>query len=474
MVKNFCMRQFLMNDTLRQFARRFLDSLTEQRLVVPGIRIVLAVSGGVDSMAMMHLFHALGESWKLRLSVLHVNHHLRGAESDGDERFVREAAASLGLPVEVAHLDVASHQTIHGLSKQEAARDLRYQAFETARTGSGADAVATAHQADDNAETVLLNALRGSGIRGLSGIPLRREQGSVIRPLLWATKSEILEYAQAHAIRFREDSSNSSLAYTRNALRHVVLPGFETLTHLNAVESLNRVSAVMRSLRGRIEAEVRNRMPHVVSRNDEGMTVLLDALEREPLYLQEEIILEIFRLLDIEPSARKVRSCLDLCGRTTGHFVQLSARWCLFRDRNKLVFGRPLQKNEFAYKIEVGREYSFSQFRFGSERVGTIPNVTHHPGTVEYIDADTVSPRLVLRTWRKGDWFKPLGMNHRKKLSDFFANEKVSRQKKLTVPILESEGSIVWVCGLRLDQRFRITPSTKHAIKLEYSPLLSQ
>jgi len=185
-------------------------------------------------------------------------------------------------------------------------------------------------------------------------------------------------------------------------------------------------------------------------------------------------MLEIFRTLCIEPSARKVQSCLDLCSRSTGRFVQLSSQWCLYQERGMLIFGKPLSQETFEYLVEVGKEYSFSQFRFGSKEIGAIPNVSSHPGTIEYIDADTVGTRLVLRTWKRGDWFKPLGMDQRKKVSDFFTNEKISLMRKRMVPILESEGSIVWVCGLRLDQRFRITPATKHVVKLEYSPLFPQ
>jgi len=463
-----------MDDDQKQFERRFEAFLAENRLALHGSTLVLAVSGGIDSMVMMHLFHALSESWSMALSVIHVNHHLRGEESDGDERFVMEASASLNLPFRSIQLDVSSYQARHKLSKQEAARELRYQAFETARVDAGADALATAHHADDNAETVLMNALRGAGIRGLSGIPLRRERGSVIRPLLWATRQEISDHATERGIPYREDSSNLSMEYTRNALRRLILPGLETLSHSNIVNSLNRVSTIMRSLQERLESELRDRMPSIVTHEGNRMRVALGAFLREPLYLQEEMMLEIFRNLGIEASTRKVRSCLDLCTRSAGRYVQLSSRWCLYRDRDMLVFGEPLEKKTFEVPVEVGKEYSFSRFRFGSEEIGIIPDVSDHAGTIEYIDADRLGSRLLLRAWKRGDWFQPLGMGRRKKLSDFFTNEKVSLLEKQSVPILESDGSIVWVCGLRLDQRFRITANTKHVVKLEYSLLSSQ
>ena len=463
-----------MDEEKRLFEDRFQDFLKESGLTRPKGSIVLAVSGGVDSMVMTYLFNGIRKTWDLRLSVVHVNHHLRGDESDGDEHFVAGAAAELSIPFTALHVDVQSYQSAHRLSKQEAAREVRYRAFETARVDRGFDAVATAHHAGDNAETVLMNALRGAGIRGLSGIPPRREKGSVIRPLLWATRDEIENYAAMNGIRHREDSSNTSTAYTRNALRHVILPRLESLTQSNVVESLNRISTVMRSLQQRIDSELRSKMQAIVVSETNSVTVLLNAFLREPLYLQEEMMLEIFRNLEIEPSARKVQSCLDLCTRPSGRSLQLAARWRLYRERERLVFAEPRPKEEFEYRIEMGKEYSFARFKFGSTEVAGVPDYRDHLGSTEYIDADKVGNTLVLRNWKQGDWFLPLGMENKKKLSDFFTNEKVPFLTKQSTPILESEGSVVWVCGLRLDQRFRITLATRHVVQLSYSPTFPQ
>src|SRR3990172_4424380 len=468
------MERYIMDDQKNLFEERFEAFLNAGALAGPGSRIALAVSAGIDSIVMMHLFFGLSSSWNIGLSVVHVNHHLRGEEANEDEQFVRHAAADLGLPFFPLHVDVGSYQLAHRLSKQEAARELRYQAFEIGREEAGAEALATAHHADDNAETVLMNALRGAGIRGLSGIPLRRGKGSVIRPLLWATRQEIERYALLKRIQYREDSSNASTEYTRNALRRVILPSLESLSHSNVVESLNRVSSIMRSLQERVEAELQDRMPSIVAHEGARVTVSLDALLREPLYLQEELLLEIFRDLGIEPSSRKVMACLDLPNRSAGRFLQLASGWCLYRERDKLVFAEPLERETFEYAVEVGKEYSFSRFRFGSKEIGAVLPFTDHPGTIEYVDADKIGSYVILRTWKQGDWFLPLGMEKKKKLSDFFTNEKVSLLTKQSTPILESDGSIVWVCGLRLDPRFRITPQTKDVIKLEYSPLPPQ
>ncbi len=451
------------------FGQRFESFLNEHDLVRPGDSVALAVSGGIDSMTMLRLFLGLRDTWHLQLSVVHVNHGLRGRESDDDEAFVRNASESVRIPFLSKSIDVGRYQEEHGLSKQEAARNLRYEAIEEMRLSLGARSVATAHQASDNAETVLLNALRGTGIRGLSGIPLRREQGSVIRPLLFADRDLIAVYASEHGVTFREDSSNASTAYLRNTLRHVVLPDLERLTQSNVLDSLNRVSAVMRSLQERVQREVADRFPAIVSREGNRMRVSLDGLLGEPAYVREEIILEAFRTLGIEPSSRKIHSCLDLATRPIGRYLHLASAWCVYHDRGALVFAEPLQTNGFFHDIQSGKEYSFQGFSFASHILDSLPDISHHPATTEFVDAEKLGERLVLRNWRHGDWFIPLGMDRKKKLSDFFTNRKLSLLEKQATPILESDGSIVWVCGLRLDHRFKVTAETRSVIQLDFS-----
>ncbi|HEX9614229.1 MAG TPA: tRNA lysidine(34) synthetase TilS, partial [Bacteroidota bacterium] len=396
----------------------------------------------------------------------------RGEESDGDEIFVRTYADSAGLPFLSERIDVAAYQASHAISKHEAARALRYAAFERARAETVSRSVATAHHADDNAETVLMNALRGAGVRGLAGIPIRREPGSIIRPLLFAYRNDITAYTQARGIKYREDSSNTSRLYTRNRMRHEVIPFLSEDLQTDAARSLNRISSLMRSLQDILSAETATFAASAVSVDPKRATtsVSIAGLKRHPLFVQDELMLFVLRSIGVEPTTQKIQACLALCDQPTGRSLDLSARWMVLHDRNNLVFSKPRKAETFERQIEIGHEYEFPEFRISLRELPEVPARLAHPPFREFADADRLGSRLLVRSWREGDWFIPLGMSGRKKLSDFFVNNKVPRTDKHSTPILESNGEIVWVCGLRLDQRFSITPATRKAVELTYHP----
>lgn len=447
---------------------RFEEFLTHNALVKHGTGVLVAVSGGVDSMVLLNLFRAIASEWDLTLSLAHINHGLRGEESDGDEEFVRDFAIEAGLQIFSTRIDIPEFQSIHHVSRQEAARTLRYEFFERARHEAGADVVATAHHADDNAETVLMNALRGAGIRGLTGIPMRREPG-IIRPLLFASRADIEAYAHDHGIRYRQDSSNTSRTYRRNSLRLDVLPALGRELQTDAVKSLNRLSSLMRSLNDLVARETARVSPAVIFSSGERTTIAVGPLRAQPLFLQEELVLSVLRRLEIEPSESKVTSVLALCDQPSGRVIDLSGRYHVLRDRDTLIVSAR-ESVTFEREIEIGGTYDFPGFRFSVQPAVSVPRTFGGSQDTAYADADLLGRRLVLRSWREGDWFIPLGMSGRKKLSDFFVNSKISRVRKPEIPILESDGAIVWICGLRLDNRFRVSPSTRRAVQLIYEP----
>ncbi|MBI2618876.1 MAG: tRNA lysidine(34) synthetase TilS [Ignavibacteriales bacterium] len=450
---------------------RFEAFVQAHSLIHAGEGVLLAVSGGIDSMVMLDIFRRISPRWGLVLTVAHLNHALRGEESDGDEWFVRATAGRLGVPFISERADVGAYQKSHGISKQEAARELRYAFFERTRVSAHAAVVATAHQADDNAETVLMNAVRGAGIRGLIGIPIRREGGSIIRPLLFARRTEIEQYAREQRIEFREDSSNRSLESTRNSIRHVILPSLNRDFHTDAIQSLNRISSLMRSLGEALDDALKEKLGDLVEEEGETTILRIPELKTQPLYLQEETAMYVFRRLGIEPSVAKVLSLLALCDQPTGHRLHLSGRWHALHDRDRLLVSPAHPGSAFEHEVQVGQEYSFPKFQFKSSRLDSVPRQFVSSHDDEVVDGDLLGSKLALRTWRNGDWFIPFGMKEKKKLSDFFVNEKIPLNEKRSTPILESDGTIVWVCGLRLDNRFRITEKTTSAVRLRYSPI---
>ncbi|MBI4418069.1 MAG: tRNA lysidine(34) synthetase TilS, partial [Ignavibacteriales bacterium] len=376
---------------------RFEDFLTGNALVDRGNGVVVAVSGGVDSMVLLDLFRCIARTWRLTIAVAHINHQLRGAESDADEEFVRAIAGEAGLRFLSTRINIPEYQSAHGVSKQEAGRALRYQFLEHARLETGSQHVATAHHADDNAETVLMNALRGAGIRGLSGIPLRREP-AIIRPLLFAYRSEIEAYAKERRIPYREDSSNTSRSYVRNILRHDVLPALGREFQTDAIRSLNRISALMRSLGELLVTETAKVSASVISQ-DGGQTALsVAALRALPVVLQEELVLSFLRLLEIEPTEQKVAAILGLCDQPSGRSIDLSAQYSILRDRQSLVvFHR--ETNEFQRDVQIGPDYDFPGFTFSVRPLPSVPDRFDHPPGMEYADADRLGRRLTLRSW---------------------------------------------------------------------------
>jgi len=453
---------------MNDFQHRFERFIREQNLLRPGQSLLLAVSGGVDSMVMLSLFSELADSWHLALAVGHVNHGLRGAESDGDERFVREQSQSLRIPFHSTRVETERFARDEKRSLQDAARALRYEYLETVRRRTGADVIATAHQANDNAETILFHALRGAGVRGLSGIALIRRDIPAIRPLLFASRGEIERFARERKVGFRLDSSNLSTAYTRNFLRQTVIPALEREFDPDVVRSLNRVGRIMSGYAAELETRARQKMTSLI-RNERGRTVVdLSGLQSEPGHLQEEIILELFRTRGVEPNAGKVRAFKRLFGQATGRSIRLSKDLTALRDRDRIILAPAVEPAAGSHILRPGESYRGEEFSISvssRQPAGTMKNVG--PKTL-CVDADSVGGMLTVRHWRAGDWFVPLGLGKRKKLSDFFVDRKVSRDAKPRIPILDSERGIVWVCGMRPDERFKVRPETQSVLQLTY------
>jgi tRNA(Ile)-lysidine synthase len=453
-----------------------LDVLWERNLdttglVASGDAVVLAVSGGIDSMVMLHLFAGIADRRDLKLTVVHLNHQLRGSESDGDEAFVRRVSEAFNIPFFCKKVDTVGYMASTRLSKQEAARDLRYEFFEEVRLKADAVSVATAHQADDNAETVLMNALRGTGIRGLAGIPLTRAEGNIIRPLLFARRRDIERFARDHNIEFRFDSSNASIKYRRNFLRHSIIPMMESSSESDVVDSINTFSWLVRKLDALVSMQVRDALETAeISAATGEASIVIGVLKEKPRYLQEAIILEILRTLGAEVESNKVHRIIALCDLETGSVVQLSKALHVYRDRDHLFFVRPGDRSAVHQVVTPGDIYAHGNFKFSLSAPMPRPVEFAADRRIEYVDALKLGGHLVLRTWQDGDWFIPLGMNARKKVSDFFVDEKVPLVQKHTVPILESDGTIVWICGRRLDDRFKVTPETREVVRLEFNP----
>ncbi len=416
--------------------------LTGKRLVLVGL------SGGADSVALLGVLVRLGYPCR----ALHCNFHLRGDESDRDEVFARQFADSLGVPFLKVDFDTRGYAAIHQESIEMAARSLRYRWFEEQRQAFNAEAIAVAHHRDDSVETLLMNLLRGSGIRGLGGI--RPRNGQVVRPLLAVSRAEIEEWLQTQGWGYVTDSSNLSDAYTRNFIRLRVLPLLEQLNPA-ARETIARSAAHLSAAEQLYAYTVEEARKAVFITAD---SLSIEALMRYPS--PETLLYEWLRPLGF---SRIVVGELfeSLTGLSGKQFY--SATHQVLKDRDRLYIA-PLQEPSAWQPIEIpvatGELTQPLRLSFQlMERTSDFQ--LERASDTAYFDAEKLPGRLTLRLPQTGDWFVPFGMRGRKKLSDFFADQKMNRWEKLRQPLLCAGESIVWVVGRRTDDRFRVGEETK-------------
>ncbi len=462
----------------RAFLTRFHEYSRRRKLIEERNKIIAAVSGGADSVVMLDLLAREQEAFGLTIIVAHFNHQLRGDESNGDEEHVAQRARHYGFEFYVERAHTAEYARHRKIGIQEAARNLRYEFFDKLLMSSGFDKIATAHNADDNAETILLNLFRGAGVHGLSGIPVLREDRKIIRPLLFAERREIEMYQQEEQLPFRVDSSNVKDYYTRNFIRHHVLPPIKEQVNPNVVQTLHRSAELFRELEAFLTYTARQNFDLMVAkRTEEELHLSIPRLRSNPTLMQQYIVMlagESFTHRSLE--YEQVNAILELTEGLTGSWVSLSREYVVFRDRENLVMRKSEPVTEFRITVQPNHRYEFNKFRFASELLEQNSMARAGTHNAEFVDADLMEGKeLVLRTWSDGDAFVPLGMKTKKKISDFFVDAKIPIYEKHHVPILETkQGEVVWVCGLRIDDRFKITSDTKHILKLEFSRLAEQ
>lgn len=427
----------------------------------PADTILLAVSGGIDSVAMVHLFQQAGFNY----AVAHSNFGLRDKESDGDEDFVKTLAAQNGVPFFVKHFETKLFAEEQKISIQMAARDLRYSWFDELLSQQGFAFVATAHHLDDQAETFFINLLRGTGISGLHGI--LPKQGRVIRPLMFATRQQILEFAMAEKLAWKEDSSNKSRKYLRNKLRLDVLP---ELTKIDRQFSrkLDATISHLRDVETIFDKHVAGVAEDMVQHTDQGDFISIDwVYEYEP---HDTWLFELLKPYGFAfPVVKEIVRSLDsISGKT---FYSPTHR--LLRDRENLIIqtrAKVDSENEDIDKqlIAQGTTHFSGALELVFSETKDVKNLLNGDNETACLDFDKLTFPLVLRKWEKGDWFIPFGNKGRKKLSDFFIDHKLSLADKEKTWIIVSGEDIAWIVGLRMDNRFRITPQTRKVLQVTH------
>lgn len=428
--------------------QRFCQYITENKLFLPSQKILLAVSGGIDSVVMTDLFSKAGYVF----GIAHCNFRLRGDESDGDEAFVKRLAAAYQVPFFSTGFDTASAAHTAGISIQMAARDLRYDWLNQLLIQEGYDFLATAHHLNDIIETVLLNLTRGTGIHGLAGI--RMKAGKLIRPLLFATREEIQAYVEAQGLKWREDSSNESVKYYRNLIRHEVIPVLKKINP-SLETTFGESSEKLLAAEALFNEKVEETGKKLCVWKDEELYIDIAALEME----NEKKILFYEMLKDYGFSYSEISNLLFT--RQTGKKIE-SATHIAVRDRDHFIVAPRRPDGMKEYLVEKGmKEVHIEDLSLELSITGNENFVISKSSDTASLDYDKLQFPLKLRGWQPGDWLIPFGLGRRKKVSDLLVDLKIPRHHKDQVKVLLSGDAVVWVVGLRTDERFRITEETQ-------------
>jgi tRNA(Ile)-lysidine synthase len=431
------------------------DYITASKIPGNSNPVIVGVSGGIDSMVLMHLMQQSG----YKIVAAHCNFSLRGKESDGDQQFVTEKCALAAIPLRTIRFDTASYARNKGISIQMAARDLRFNWFINLADELKISYVALAHNRNDVAETMLINLLRGTGLAGLTGI--RPVNGKIIRPLLFATRENIERYAADNNICFREDSSNSETKYIRNRIRHIVLPEMEKICD----GTVNRLAETAERLTGTYDivlSETGSRYNQIFSEKD-GLIYASrgDLVSLEPM---ETYIFEFFRRFGI--SSHQVGEVITLLESPPGKLINTPSH-SILSDRKNIVIKPRHEDNPETIVIESEEALLSMTSPFKAEKMDPASLNLSSDASVAWIDAAKLKYPLNIRKWMPGDTLQPFGMGGRsKKVSDLLTDHKISLFQKENIALLISGGEIVWVIGIRTDYRYRITEKTSYVIKL--------
>ncbi len=433
--------------------RQFKQFVNQNGLFDRSHSLLAAVSGGADSVVMLHLL----AQCRLKVAVAHCNFQLRGADADGDEEFVRQQAAKYQMPFFSIRFNTLAYADEHKLSVEMAARELRYNWFAQLAAEHHFDRILTAHHLNDNIETLMLNLTRGTGINGLTGIAAIN--GNIARPLLFATRSHIEEYARLNNLAFRTDSTNLSDDYQRNIIRHRIVP---VLKELNPAFE-ERMSKNFNHIRQ--AADIYNWYVEKVSAEvvkTDGQQTIIDAENLMQQQFAEAVLYECIRPFGFNSS--QTRDIIKTVGQKSGNTFQ-SASHRLLVDRSHIII-ESIEKIDFQ-PIEIESPRNIESLGL-TMRVVTIEDfaLDKRP-CVACLDFDKLQFPLTIRLWQHGDFFYPIGMSKAQKLSDFFVNNKVNVFDKERVMVLTSGEKIAWIIGYRPDNRFKISDKTQRVLLLE-------
>lgn len=447
--------------------QKALQFIREQELLKNGDSVVVGLSGGPDSTFLLQLLLIIQNIFDIKIYAAHLNHKLRGKEADADEEFVKEFCKKNKIECLIDKKDIRKIAQEKKQSIEETARIERYKLFNEALQKFKANKIATGHTLNDNAETMIFNFIRGSGVSGLRGIPVKRD--NIIRPLLGLTKEEILDFLKKENVPFRVDSTNLEEDYTRNFIRNKIIP---LLSEINPslYETLSITSDLLRLLEKYIQVEeAKFEKLFVTKKADKFLKIKIEDNIDYKNYLMLDLIRKrINSVFNIQVGYEKTKEIVNLIKQDKGTTIQINEKTIALKERNSILI---LVEPEFeeinfsvTYDSKLQKYYgSYFEFKISSASVKEA-KLSDNP-LVEFFDADKVKHKLILRNWKPGDKFVPLGMKYSKKVSDILTDAKVPFVFKKQILVLCDGPEIIWLVGIRLSEKYKVTNETKKVIK---------
>mgnify|MGYP001157843927 FL=1 len=468
---------------------RIMEEIRTHALLKEGDRVLVGVSGGPDSMMLLHWLYRQRRRWQLTVMAAHLNHQFRGEEADKDQQFVEQTCQALGIVCFTTKMDVARYAREKNLSKQAAARACRYAYFERLAREQHIDKLALAHHADDQIETVLMRLIRGAGLRGISGMPVKRSaaQYEIIRPLMALSKEEIEAYIRHFGINARVDQSNFSADYTRNRIRLHLVPEMKTLNP-NLHRAVHELTAVLREENELLEEKAQVLAEKVI-KNKTGNTITINLPLLEPIApaLQRRIILLILNYLPVrshEWQKIHIDSILHMCRANKSYArIDLPEEVCVIREYEQLRFtvGKEEAAGVAAAEIDISRagRYTFGQWMITVEYLAyessllermNVEDKKQQGAAETYFDARLLSFPLFVRRKQPGAKMQPFGMNGHRKVKDIFIDAKIPRSKREGWPIVSDREDIIWIPGLKRADKAKLSAETQRVLHIRVEP----
>ena len=464
------------------------QTISDHRMVTREDAVLVAVSGGPDSVALVHVMLTLAAEYSLHLAIAHLNHGLRGADSERDAEFVIALARQLEMPIYTEKKDVLAFQRSRRLSLEEAGRRLRYDFFEAVSSKYGFNKIALGHHRDDNAELVLINLLRGSGPLGLSGIaPVRGDK--IVRPLIRLRRAEIIKYLAEKKLPFVTDASNTDPAFIRNKIRHHLIPELQTAYNPRIIETLSRLGEIMRAENQWFDDALKPALKQCVSsRTDQKITLALHRFNQLPKAVKRRVIrkaiqgvkndLKRITLLHIDAILNLIEKD-RVSGRLNlpdGILVMRNTAEVTIEKRCNIKKSRNCRKfqtcsTDYQYPIPAAGTVLIKEadvsINLCEIDVQDLPDIKETEANVAFFDLDRLLFPLLVRNLRPGDRFSPLGVNGTQKVKKYFINHKIPAAQRRICPLLLSGGNIIWIAGHRIDNAVKVSPQTRRVLKAE-------